>query len=53
MAAGKGLPGDVWKIWGGFSTHYKNGCGVLQKNINMNVRIVVFRLKNIELCVIL
>ena len=41
---------DVRKIWGGFfDSNYKYGCDILAKIINMDLKIVIFTLKNIDL----
>ena len=40
----------VGKIWGGFfDSNYEYGCIILAKIINMGLKIVIFRLKNIDL----
>ena len=42
--------GDVRKIWGGFfDSNYKHACGMLAKNINMDLKIVIFRLEHLDL----
>ena len=41
---------DLWKRWGGFyDLNYTYGRGILAKIINMGLKIVIFRLKNIDL----
>ena len=41
---------DVRKIWSGFfDLDNKYGRGILAKNINTSVKIVIFKLKNIDL----
>ena len=41
---------DVRKIWDGFfDSDYKYGCGILANIINMAMKIVNFKLENIDL----
>ena len=41
--------GNGRKIWGGFfDSHYKYGCGILANIINTDLKIVIFRLKIID-----
>ena len=48
--------GDVWEIWGEvfrlkiLQLGFKCGRGMLAKTINMTSKIVIFKLKNIDLC---
>ena len=45
----KGIYIYVRKILGGFfDSNYKYGCGILANIINMDIRMVIFRLKNID-----
>ena len=46
----RGSYSDVRKIRGGFfDASYKYGCGILANIINMDLKIVIFRFKSIDL----
>ena len=41
---------DVRELWGGFcDSSYRYWCGILAKIIKMDLKFVIFRLKNIDL----